>query len=206
MEKAWRQMMRWLVTDVPNRVELTADPQPDDPNGAVSLQVRVRDRKFQPLDNASVTLQVQSMLADPAAGPQTNSIHLQVDPSATEPGLYQATFVPRATGGYQATVSVTNLDGTEVGQAAAGWSTDLAAEEFRSLSPNVALLETIARKTGGELVPIEKLERFTHDLPHRTAPVMDSWTYPLWHTPAVFTLALTFLLSEWGIRRWSGLP
>jgi hypothetical protein len=206
MDKAWRQMMRWLVTDVPNRVELTAEPQPDDPNGAVLLQIRVRDRKFQPLDNASVTLQVQSVLAEPATAAQTNSIHLQVEPSATEPGLYQATFMPRATGGYQATASVTNLDATEIGQAAAGWSTDLAAEEFRSLSPNVALLETVAKRTGGELVPIQKLERFTRELPHRTAPVMDSWTYPLWHTPAVFAVALTFLLSEWGIRRWSGLP
>src|SRR2546421_388058 len=51
MDKAWRQLMRWLVTDVPNRVDLTVQPQTDEPNGAVELQVRVRDPKFQPLDN-----------------------------------------------------------------------------------------------------------------------------------------------------------
>jgi hypothetical protein len=56
------------------------------------------------------------------------------------------------------------------------------------------------------MVPIDKLERFARDLPHRTAPVMDSWTYPLWHTPAMFAVALAFLISEWGLRRWSGLP
>src|SRR5262249_49519974 len=78
MDKAWRQMMRWLVTDVPNRVELAAEPQPDDPSGAVSLQVRVRNPKFLPLDNASVTLQVQPIMAEPGAGLQTNAIHLQV--------------------------------------------------------------------------------------------------------------------------------
>jgi uncharacterized membrane protein len=206
MDKAWRQMMRWLVTDVPNRVELTAEPQPDDPNGAVLLQVRVRDRKFLPLDNANVTLQVQSVMGEASAAAQTNSVHLQVEPSPTEAGLYQASFVPRATGGYQASTAVTNLTGEEVGRAVAGWSTDLAAEEFRSLSPNVSLLETIAHKTGGEMVPIDKLDRFARDLPRRTAPVMDSWTYPLWHTPAMFAVALAFLISEWGLRRWSGLP
>jgi uncharacterized membrane protein len=206
MDKAWRQMMRWLVTDVPNRVELTAELQPDDPNGAVLLQVRVRDRKFLPLDNANVALQVQSVMGEPSAAAQTNSVHLQVEPSPTEAGLYQATFVPRATGGYQASTVVTNLTGEEVGRAVAGWSTDLAAEEFRSLSPNVSLLETIAHKTGGEMVSLDKLDRFARDLPHRMAPVMDSWTYPLWHTPAMFAVALAFLISEWGLRRWSGLP
>jgi uncharacterized membrane protein len=206
MDKAWRQMMRWLVTDVPNPVELTAEPQPDDPNGAVMLKVRVRDKKFLPLDNASVTLEVRPVIGEVSGTNSTNSVHLQVEPSPTAPGLYQATFVPRATGGYQASTAVTNVTGKEVGRAAAGWSTDLAAEEFRSLSPNVSLLETIARKTGGEMVSIDKLDQFARELPHRTAPVMDSWTYPLWHTPAMFALALVLLVSEWGLRRWNGLP
>ena len=206
MDKAWRQMMRWLVTDVPNRVELAAEPQADDPNGAVLLQVRVRDPKFLPLDNATVSLQVQAVMADPAAGAQTNALHLPVEPSGNEPGLYQATFVPRATGGYQATAVVTNSDGVEVGHAAAGWSTDLAAEEFRSLSPNLPLLESIARKTGGQVLHPSDLNRFTRELPHLKAPVMEAWTYPLWHTPAMFAFALACLISEWGLRRWKGLP
>jgi hypothetical protein len=94
----------------------------------------------------------------------------------------------------------------EVGRAVAGWSTDLAAEEFRSLVPNVPLLETIARVTGGEIVPADKLEPFTRRLPHLHAPVMESWTFPLWHTPAMFGFALACLLSEWGLRRWRGMP
>lgn len=207
MDKAWRQMMRWLVTDVPNRVEVTAEPKPEDSSGAMLLQVKVRDPKFLPLDNASVNLQVRPVLGEPGKDLSgTNSIDLQVEPSPTEPGLYQATFVPRAAGGYQASAAVTNSDGVEVGRTAAGWSTDLAADEFRSLSPNIALLEALAKKTGGELVPLENLERFARDLPHRNAPVMEAWTYPLWHTPAMFAFALACFISEWGLRRWKGLP
>jgi uncharacterized membrane protein len=206
MDKFWRQLMRWLVTDVPNRVDLAAEPQPGDPNGAMRLQVRVRDPKFQPLDNASLNLEVLPVMADALAGPQTNAIRLQAEPAADEPGLYEASYVPRATGGYQATVCVTNSAGEEVGRAAAGWSTDLAAEEFRSLTPNVALLESIARQSGGEMVPADKLAQFARNLPHRHAPVMDSWTWPLWHTPAMFGFALVCFLSEWGVRRWKGMP
>jgi hypothetical protein len=206
MDKAWRQLMRWLVADVPNRVDLAVEPQPGDPNGAVDLQVRVRDPKFQPLDNASISLEVRPILAVAGAGSATNSIHLQAEPAADEPGLYHATFVPRFTAGYQATASVTNTEGQSVGRAEAGWTTDLAAEEFRSLMPNVALLQEIARKTGGDVIPAEKLDQFARRLPHQRAPVMESWTYPIWHTPTFFAFALACFISEWGLRRWKGLP
>jgi uncharacterized membrane protein len=205
MDKSWRQLVRWLVTDVPNRVDLTVEPQPENPNGAVLLQVRVRDPKFQPLDNANVSLRVEPVMVDATDPASTNSIKIQVDASS-EPGLYHATYVPRATGGYRATVCVTNAEGAEVGQAAAGWSTDLAADEFRSLTPNLPLLQTIAQNTGGKIIPATSLEQFARDLPRRHAPVMESWTFPLWHTPAMLTFALFTLIAEWGLRRWKGLP
>jgi uncharacterized membrane protein len=205
MDKAWRQLLRWLVNDVPRRVELAVEPQSNDPNGGVQLQVRVRDPKFQPLDNAAITLAIQPVMTEGASGAETNSLRLQAEPSLNEPGLYQASYVPRLTGGYQATVAVTNADGAEVGHAMAGWSADLAADEFRSLAPNVDLLETIARRTGGEIVAAAELARFAKGLPHRHAPVMEAWSYPLWHTPAMFGFALTCLLAEWGLRRWKGM-
>jgi uncharacterized membrane protein len=206
MDKAWRQLLRWLVTDVPNRVDLAVERQPEDPNGTVSLRVRVRDPKFQPLDNASVSLEVQPVMVQAAAEPMTNSIRLHAEPSAAEPGLYEAAYLPRATGGYKVTACVTNSAGLEVGRAEAGWSTDLAAEEFRSLTPNVALLESLAHKTAGEVVRAEALDQFARRVLQRPAPIMDAWTYPLWHTPAIFGFALACFLGEWGLRRWKGLP
>ena len=83
---------------------------------------------------------------------------------------------------------------------------DLAAEEFRSLTPNLALLEAIARQTGGEMVPAARLEEFARRLPRRHAPVMEAWAFPLWHTPGMFAFAAICLLAEWGLRRWKGMP
>lgn len=206
MDKAWRQLVRWLVTDVPNRVHTTIEPVVGDPNGAVSVQVRVRDEKFQPVDEASVTIDIQPIVFEGTAGAAASSIKLEADPALTEPGLYQATYVPRQTGGYQAIASVKNNAGADLGRAEAGWSTDLAAEEFRSLVPNLALLEDIARKTGGEVVALEDLEKFTKRLPELRAPVMETWSYPAWHTPVMFAFAFGCLLAEWGLRRWKGMP
>jgi hypothetical protein len=103
-------------------------------------------------------------------------------------------------------VCVTNAEGVEVGRAIAGWSSDLAADEFRSLTPNLPLLQSIAQRTGGRIIPAGSLQQFARDLPRHHAPIMEAWTFPIWHTPAVLAIALITLISEWGLRRWKGLP
>lgn len=206
MEKAWRQLARWLVADVPNRVDCTVEPVVAEANGAMRVLVRVRDEKFQPVDDAAVAIEVQPVGFDGAAGAAGPAIRVEAEPALSEPGLYQATYVPRQTGGYQVTASVKNSAGADLGRATAGWSTDLAAEEFRSLTPNVALLEELARKTGGEVIAAADLEKFAKRLPQLRAPVMETWSYPAWHTPLLFAFALGCLLTEWGLRRWKGLP
>jgi hypothetical protein len=93
----------------------------------------------------------------------------------------------------------------EVGRSEAGWTSDPAAEEFRSLTPNRALLETIARKSGGKILSASALDTFAKDLPNQKAPITENWTSPLWHQASVFLFALACFVSEWGVRRWKGM-
>jgi hypothetical protein len=132
-------------------------------------------------------------------------INLDVESGTSEPGLYHTTFVPRETGGYLAEVTVTDASGVEVGRAEAGWTSDPAADEFRSLQPNRALLEMIARQTGGEVVPAKALDSFAAGLPMKKAPIVEASSFPLWHTPALFVFALLCFVAEWGLRRWKGM-
>jgi uncharacterized membrane protein len=234
LDKAWRQMIRWLVSDVPNRVELAAESKAGDPNQTILLQVRVRDKKFQPLDNAKVTVAVQWISESVASSPsplnggraglkgesdpqrvqtssvtapdsRTNIIRITAEQSLTDPGVYSASYVPRQPGGYFADARVTDSTGAEVGHATAGWSADPAAEEFKSLKPNRALMELIASKTGGEIVTASKLGEFARSLPSKQVPVTENWTVPFWHQPLVFIFALGCFVAEWGIRRLKGL-
>lgn len=205
LEKSWRQLVRWLVADVPGRVALTTEPAPGDALGAVRLQVRVRDTKFQPLDSVSVKIEIEPVTFG-AATESGAALILPAEPSLTEAGLFEVTYVPRQTGGYRARAIAINQSGAEEGRAEAGWSTDLAADEFRSLTPNTALLEALAKRTGGEVIPAARLEEFVASLPRRDAPVTEPWSQPVWHTPWVFLLAIGCLLAEWGWRRAQGLP
>ncbi len=214
LAKTWRQLIRWLVVEVPDRIELRVQPVPEDPNEAVRIQVVARDRAFQPLDDATVALTVRQVTNEVASAglpardqpvTATNGIRLTAEPALTGPGLYEATFVPREAGGYYVEAAVTDAHGAAVGRAEAGWTADPAAEEFRSLKPNRALLEQIARQTGGKVLTPGDLEKWAATLPRRTAPIMESDSMPLWHQPAVFLFALACFVVEWGLRRWKGL-
>jgi hypothetical protein len=211
LAKSWRQMVRWLVSDVPARVtvaaETTADPT------LVRLMVKARDEEFKPLDGSVAKLTIRPVRLFPPetgqpsnASAATNFVELTAEPSATEPGTYEATYVARNAGAYAVDALVTQADGKVVGRSAAGWTSDPAVDEFRSLKPNRALLETIARRTGGEIVAMENLRSFVQKLPERRAPVTETTTAPLWHKPVVFLFVLGCFLSEWGLRRWKGLP
>jgi len=221
--KAWRQMVRWLVADVPTRIELVAEPQPGTAGPEVQLRVRARDKEFKPLDNATVKVSVSAVedgdlsrrreeanpngsgAIRPTASAATNSVRLNAEPALAEAGTYEAQFVPHLAGGYRAEAVVTDETGVEVGRAQAGWVADPATEEFKSLKPNRALLENIARQTGGQVIPADDLAAFVERLPARSAPITETVTAPLWHKPAVFLLALTCFAAEWGLRRWKGM-
>jgi hypothetical protein len=194
--KQWRQIVRWLVADVPERVELRAQPAPG--GESVRLEVRVRDAKFQPLDNGALTLKVQA-LGVPLP------ITMTAEASSSEPGLYEANYIPRQSGGYRVTAEAADESGAALGKAQTGWATDLAAAEFQSLTPNRALMESLARKTGGEVLSPDQLDAFARSLPSKRVPQTETWTQPLWHTPAMFLFALGCFVAEWGLRRWNGL-
>jgi uncharacterized membrane protein len=197
LEKSWRQTIRWLVSDVPQRVEIDARRRHDQPGAPVVLAIHARDEEYKPLDNATAALQITR--------PDGETIELTAQPSTNQAGVYEATFVPRQTGPYRASVTVVGPDGAEVGAKEAGWTAEPAADEFRRLEPNRDLLHDLAAKTGGEIIPLSNLESFVSDLPNRRIPVTEPWIYPLWHQTWVFLFAAACLIAEWGLRRWKGL-
>lgn len=202
MDKFWRQTLRWLIADVPPRVSLQASQKLDETNQPVSLQVRVRDRAFEPMDNVTVSMEVLE--------PGGSSVRPAAVPSSTESGQFEATYVPRSGGGYYVHVTATDAKGSRVGEAETGWAADPEGREFASIRTNRPLLEKIARQTGGRVVEPDELNKFARALPQQNAPISEVWVRPLWDlpgvVPAVFLFALTCFVAEWGLRRWKGLP
>ena len=220
MDKFWRQTLRWLIADVPERITVQATQKADETNQPVTLQVRVRDKAFEPMDNISVAIEVREVTggsgkaegtgdATPAnINPQ--SVRLTAAPVPAERGLFEAVYLPRTGGGYSAQVTVAGADGAKLGDAQTAWTVDLEAREYQSVKTNRPLLERIARQTGGRLVETGELDKFARGLSHRDAPISETWVRPLWDLPgtgpAIFLFALSCFIAEWALRRWKGMP
>ncbi len=202
MDKFWRQTLRWLIADVPGRITLQANQKLDQTNQPVTLQVRVRDKAFEPMDNVVISMEVLE--------PEGETVRLTAAPVPHESGLFEATYVPRIGGGHFAHVTVTDSAGAKLGEAQTGWAVDLEGREFQSVRTNRPLLEKIARQTGGRVLEPDELDRFARDLPHREAPISDVWVRPLWDLPGVlptlFLFAMSCFVAEWALRRGKGLP
>ncbi|MGB2862542.1 MAG: glutamine amidotransferase [Sedimentisphaerales bacterium] len=202
INKFWRQTLRWLVADVPDRISFQAAQKRDRANQPVVFGVRVRKKDFEPMDDVSIAIEVRD--------PNGQTVKLTAEPVLSETGLFEAVYVPRLDGSYFARAVVTDADGLELGNAENGWSVDLEAREFQSIRTNRPLLEKIAQQTGGRVVELDALGSFARSLPSLKAPVMDTWIRPLWDLrgilPAVFLFVLMCFVGEWALRRWKGMP
>lgn len=197
LQQLWRQIIRWMVADVPKRVRIKVE-RPRGISEASRLTVTVLDDDFQPHDNAEVIVKVTT--------PEGEEIELSAEASTEQAGDYVVDYWPRKEGPYRATAYVTTADGEELDAKQAGWTSQPAADEFRDLKTNRELLGQLASDSGGEVVEVDQLHDFVSGLPSRKVPVTEKWVYPIWHQWWVLTLAFLCLCGEWGIRRWRGLP
>jgi uncharacterized membrane protein len=197
-DRSWRQTVRWLVGNVPSRVEIALRAKAETATPAIEVQVRLRDAEYHPLDNARVALKITR--------PGGDNLTLDAEPDASEAGAYTASYVPKQPGAYRVLATATAPDGSALGEREAGWAAQPAADEFARLQPDRDFLKTLAEKTRGEVIDGDRLDAFVGSLSSRGAPITEPWSSPLWHHPLYFLIAIGCLMAEWGIRRMNGLP
>ena len=159
-DRSWRQTVRWLVGDVPSRVEVTARLKADAATPTLNLVVRLRDAEYRPLDNGKVSFRINL--------PGGAELTLDAEPDPGEAGAYTATYVPRESGAYRIKATAAAPDGSLVGQREAGWAAQPVADEFARLKPNREFLESLAAKTRGEVIDGDRLSAFVASLSAQT--------------------------------------
>ncbi len=206
LAKAWRQTIRWLVADVPHRLQVRTESAPDFGADAVRLSVRAFDAEFRPLDNARVRLSVSPQKTGEQTETESKAVELDAESSDTESGLYSAIFTPPQRAGWSAKVQAQDGEGKELPVEETGWVHDPLSDELRALGIDSKFLTALATATGGRVVPESKLDDFVAGLKEQSMPVMQTWTRPLWDHPAAFAVILFCLVGEWALRRVNGLP
>ena len=126
--------------------------------------MRARDKQFEPLDNAEVTLKVKT--------PDKREIELVAESSdegrGHVPGDVRSPRGRRVSG----TVSVTAADGSEVGERETGWAVEPETEEFRTLAVNRPLLDAASpARPAAKCSTWTAWNRSSASLPNRKIPV-----------------------------------
>lgn len=204
--RACRQMIRWLVADVPKRLDVNVSDDPTLGSGAVKLSAFVRGADFEPRENADVKFQVTS--------PDGQQFEMTAEPSDSEQGVFEAAISTTVAGAWKATASALVAEEATADRAATsetltgslGWAYQPDQKEMRSVAVNRTLLDEVSRITKGKTLELDELESLVDSLPQSSAPLTEFWSWPIWNSWWVFATALACLVTDWTLRRRSGLP
>lgn len=195
-EMLWKQLIRWSLAAVPDRVEIVAQPSRVGPGEPVVLHARVSDEAYLESNDAVVTARVTS--------PSGRTFDVPLGWSLKEDGAYQGRFVAEEEGMYQVAAEARRGADTMHAAPAALLADDHGAdvEQAELRSP---LLRRISGETGGRYYPLADAARLTDDVEYTESGVTVRESRDLWDMPALFFLLVALLGAEWGYRRWRGL-
>jgi hypothetical protein len=193
-------MMRWLVADVPRRLEVGATEDTESGSSGMKLTAVVRGSDFEVSENADVRFSVTA--------PDGQVFELTGVPSDTESGTFEATLVAAQEGGWQMSVKAVVSDDAKAEPltAVAGWAAQPNQKEMQSVRINRSGLEDLATQTGGRVLELDEIEDLVSALPQSQAPLTEFWSWPVWHSWWVFLIVVGCLTTDWTMRRRGGLP
>ncbi len=193
----WRQLLRWLVTDSPRQVSTELSDQILLDRGDVALTARVRDKKWMPVNDATVTARM--------VGPDGASTEQRLEPVAGQAGEYKLQANVTLPGTYVAEV-IAKRGAEEVGRDTLSFRREDGVAEAFGRTQNRELLEGLSGRTGGNYYTVADASRIPEELTFSQSGLTIRETRDLWPLP-IFFLALALLKgAEWILRRrWGSL-
>jgi uncharacterized membrane protein len=194
-ETFWRQLLRWLADESPDRLEVTAQVEDLAPGEPVTLDAELRDRTWQPVNDGAITARV----TDPA-GVVTE---VPLDWVIGADGRYRGAFTARTAGEYRIEATAEGADtlAAEPAYVRAGE----VAREFFGAGQRAPLLRRIAEETGGKYYTVSTAASLPRDIVYTERGITATEQLDLWDMPIVFFLLAGLLAGEWGLRRARGM-
>ena len=195
-ERLWRQMLRWLVSYVPDRVEVETDGDRFEPGSTVTLRAMVRDAAFREVNRAQVTAVIEM--------PSGDEVEVPLDWSVERDGEFVGAFVAGERGQYRVEVDAQS-EGELLGVAVSRFAVDTLHEELFGAARRDSVLRRIARETGGRQYELDEMGSLVEDLSVSREGTTVRETRDLWDMPVLFLLLVVFLGGEWAVRRRLGM-
>jgi hypothetical protein len=196
-ETFWRQLLRWLVSDVPDRVVASASADRAAPGEPLTIRAEVSDALYERVNGARVTAEVSG----PGGGAP---VEVPLAWSVERDGEYRATWAPAGPGVHE--LRVTARVGADTLAAPPTYAEAAEPdEEWFDAELHRPLLERMAAETGGRFYTPETVAGLAKDVVYTTSGATVVEQKELWDMPAVFLLLVGLVAAEWGYRRARGL-
>jgi uncharacterized membrane protein len=195
-ELFWRQMLRWLVNDVPDPIAISAEKNSYSPDETVVLKAEASDEAFLPLNNVQLSTRVE------APSGQITPVSLTWEFERN--GVYSGTFKPQEEGVYKV-ICEASQGNKSLGSANAYFRVAESTEEFHQASLNSGLLRRLASKTGGRYYSSTGLKTLAEDIGYTDRGAIRMEEKELWDMPFLFLLLIGFISTEWILRKRKGL-
>ncbi|HEX6557948.1 MAG TPA: hypothetical protein VF021_00755, partial [Longimicrobiales bacterium] len=194
-ETFWRQMLRYLVQDAAEPVQVAVPPVAH-VGQEVALTAQVEDSAFAGIDDAEVTARVRS----PTGGERT----VPVSWSGRGAGEFTASMALREPGLHEVVVEARRGDRL-VGTNRAFVQASADDVEFFDPQARSETLKRISDQTGGRFYTAASIASLADDITLLGRGESVREQKDLWDMPIVFVLLLTLACLEWLYRRRRGL-
>ncbi len=195
-ELFWKQMLRWLVSDAPDPVNVDPEKLTYSPEEAVALHADVNDASFLKVNNAQVVAQVKA--------PSGQITPLQLSWDVSRDGQYSATFRPQEMGTYEVSAEASRA-GRSLGSAKTNFLVADTTEEFHNAALNSDLLRRLASDTGGRYYSSGEARNLAEDISYVDNGTSRIEEKELWDLPFLFLLLISTAGAEWALRKRKGL-
>jgi len=195
-ENYWRQLLRWVVDDVPDQVEPSLTTERVEPGEAATLVANVVDPSFVELNDAVVMATI--------TGPDGQISDLPMAWDGEHAGRYSVAVPTKAPGWYEAKLEAMR-GGKMIGSTVTHFRAAPGEAEFFDATMKAATLKRIAEDTGGRYYDAANTATLADDLRYTGRGVTSVEEHDLWHMPIVLMLLVGLLCAEWGYRRVVGL-
>lgn len=194
-ETLWRQLLRSLVSSVPDQVMATL-PDRAAPGVPVDLLAEVNDESYLRVNSARVTARVTT--------PSGTVTEVPAEWMVDRDGEYHGAFTPAEQGLYEVAVNAVIGEDT-IAAPTAYFDVAESRSEYFGSQMNEPLLERIADETGGRYYTPASIASLPEDLSITGKGMTIIEERELWDMPVIFLLLVVLAGAEWIGRKRRGL-
>jgi len=195
-ETLWRQLLRFLVSDVPQPLTATVSADRVEPGRPVTVTAEVADSGYVRLNGADV----RATIVDPAGVEQELPLRWTV----RHDGEYEATWTPTTPGLNEIRVAAAQ-NGQHLAEATTYVEAGDVGAEYFGAALQAGTLHRIAEETGGRYYTPETLRTLPEDVSFTESGATVVEYRDLWDMPVLLLLLIGVLSAEWTLRRRRGL-